>query len=92
MAPAHIPVFLSQKTSTKIGINRPAILFLAWLADAHDWHLQLMLDDSRRGRVAVGRCDSLEEANAGLTEARAGAAMLSLSTNGNTKWVQMMFH
>ena len=31
MAPAHIPVFLSQKPSAENGINRPAILFLAWL-------------------------------------------------------------
>ena len=30
MTPAHIPVFLSQKRSTQNGINRPAILFLAW--------------------------------------------------------------
>ena len=32
MAPAHIPVFLSQKPSTEDGINRSAILFLAWIA------------------------------------------------------------
>ena len=31
MAPAHIPVFLSQKSSTKNGIILPAILFLAWI-------------------------------------------------------------
>ena len=31
MAPAYIPVFLSQKPSTKTGIIRPAILFLAWV-------------------------------------------------------------
>ena len=30
MAPAHIPVFLSQKPSTENGINRPAVLFSAW--------------------------------------------------------------
>ena len=30
MAPTHIPVFVSQKPSTKYGIVRPAILFLAW--------------------------------------------------------------
>ena len=30
MAPAQIPVFLSQKPSTKNGIIRAAILFLAW--------------------------------------------------------------
>ena len=31
MAPAHIPVFSPQKASTKNGINRAAILFLAWV-------------------------------------------------------------
>ena len=31
MAPAHIPVFLSQNPSSKNGINRPASLFLAWI-------------------------------------------------------------
>ena len=31
MAPAHIPVFLFQKSSTENGINRPANLFLAWI-------------------------------------------------------------
>ena len=30
MVPVHIPVFLSQKSSTKNGIHRPAIVFLAW--------------------------------------------------------------
>ena len=31
MAPAHTTVFLSQIPSTKNGIDRPALLFLAWL-------------------------------------------------------------
>ena len=30
MAPAHIPVFLFQKPSTKNGISWSAIVFLAW--------------------------------------------------------------
>ena len=30
MAPAHTPVFLSQKPSNKNGIIRPVIVFLAW--------------------------------------------------------------
>ena len=33
MAPAHIPVFLSQKPSTEDGIILPAILFVAWIVD-----------------------------------------------------------
>ena len=31
MAPAQIPVFLTQKPSTENGINRATTLFLAWL-------------------------------------------------------------
>ena len=39
MAPAHIPMFLSQKPSTENGVNRPAILFLAWTpCSAHQEH------------------------------------------------------
>ena len=30
MAPAQIPVLLTQKPSTENGINRATILFLAW--------------------------------------------------------------
>ena len=43
MARAHIMVFISQKPSTKGGIIRPAILFLAWFCqrrrDIEDYNL-----------------------------------------------------
>ena len=32
MAPAQIPVLLTQKPSTENGINRATTLFLAWMA------------------------------------------------------------
>ena len=38
MAPGHISVFLFQKPSTKHGINRPAIFFLAWITSV-DTHI-----------------------------------------------------
>ena len=34
MAPTHIPVFVSQKPSTKYKIYRPADLLLAWVGEA----------------------------------------------------------
>ena len=42
MAPAHIPVIISQKRSIENGIIRPAILFLAWALQTEDFlrHLQ----------------------------------------------------
>ena len=51
MEPAHIPVILSQKTSTKSRIIRPAILFLAW--EAHPRLRQAALN----GDVALARAE-----------------------------------
>ena len=71
MAPAQIPVLLTQKPSTENGIHRATILFLAWTCVA--WSTSTHSPPGRRPHAPRGPTSQTVIARCGISRSRKNA-------------------